>query len=138
MASGIGLNPSVVDEFNAMKIRHTSRFLVFSIRDNREVVIESRGAPSATYDEFLSQLPHDDCRYVVYDLEYSTEDGRPQNKLVFFHWAPESSKVKAKMVYASTKENVKRSLPGIYKEVQATDLSEVDHAAVVAAMLSNK
>jgi cofilin len=39
--------------------------------------------------------------------------------------APDTSKVKEKMVYASSKEALRRALVGIAYEMQGTDLSEV-------------
>lgn len=58
----------------------------------------------------------------------------------FFHFffycrAPETSRIKSKMVYASSKENFKRRLVGLSKEVQATDASEVAFDIVRDQML---
>ena len=39
--------------------------------------------------------------------------------------APDTSKVRSKMVYASSKDRFKRELDGIQVELQATDLSEM-------------
>ena len=79
----------------------------------------------------IEQLPEEDCRYCVVDLDYKTDDGRPQDKLLFVNWAPDSAPIKSKMVYASTKESFKRNLVGIAKELQATDMSECDREAAV-------
>jgi len=46
-------------------------------------------------------------------------------------WAPEDSKIKHKMVYAGTKDTVKKALNGIQVEIQGTDASEVEWAAVL-------
>ena len=42
-----------------------------------------------------------DPRYGVVDVNYTTDDGRPQEKIVFFLWSPDSCGVKDKMLYAS-------------------------------------
>ena len=39
-----------------------------------------------TFDEFLALLPADDCRYAIYDMNFTTTDGRPGNKLVSIAW----------------------------------------------------
>lgn len=44
------------------------------------------GANDATYEDFKSQLPLDECRYVVYDFSFTTKDGRPADKVVFIMW----------------------------------------------------
>jgi cofilin len=34
----------------------------------------------------VAALPADDCRYALYDMDFTTTDGRPANKLVFISW----------------------------------------------------
>ena len=41
--------------------------------------------------------------------------------------SPDGSKIKQKMVYASSKDALRRSLQGIAFEVQGTDLEEVSY-----------
>jgi hypothetical protein len=35
-----------------------------------------------------ASLPYTDSRYVVYDHEFKTHDGRPASKLYFISWMP--------------------------------------------------
>lgn len=44
--------------------------------------------------------------------------------------APDSARIKSKMLYASTKDALKKKLVGIGTEIQATDLSEIDYQTV--------
>jgi cofilin len=62
----------------------------------------------------------------VYDFDYVNADGCQFKKLVFLMWSPDNAPIKAKMMYASTKDFFKGLLPGIAIELQATELSEVD------------
>jgi len=60
--------------------------MIFKLNDkNEEVVIDKTGAPGAPYSEFVASLPDNDCRYAVYNVEYSTDDGE-RAKFVFFLW----------------------------------------------------
>ena len=43
------------------------------------------------------------------------------------HRSPDSSKIRQKMLFASSKDALRRSLDGIGAEIQATDLDEVSH-----------
>jgi cystathionine beta-lyase/cystathionine gamma-synthase len=45
--------------------------------------------------------------------------------------APDTAKIKPKMLYAGTKDTVKKSLQGLQVEVQGTDKSEVSKEAVI-------
>lgn len=59
-------------------------------------------------------------------------------KLVFLNWAPDNAKVKAKMMYASTKDFFKGHLDGISAEFQASDLDDVDEDIVAEAVKALK
>jgi len=73
-----------------------------------------------TFDEFVAMLPADDCRYAVFDMAFTTTDGRPGNKLVSIAWAPDTAKVKAKMVYAGSKDALTRALVGVSTKITGT------------------
>ena len=48
-------------------------------------------------------LPPDDCRFAVFDLAFTSHDGRVSDKLVLILWAPSSASARAKMLYAASK-----------------------------------
>lgn len=99
--------------------------------DNKTMELLATGDPSATYDSFLSQLPEDDCRYAVFNFEYDAGADGKRSKVVFFLWAPDTAKTKAKMIYAGTKDSLKKALQGLQVEIQGTDKSEVSEAAIL-------
>ena len=41
---------------------------------------------SENFEDFIKALPADDCRYAIYDMKFTTTDGRPGNKLVMIAW----------------------------------------------------
>ena len=49
----------------------------------------------------------------------------------FVRWAPDTAPIKSKMVYASSKESIKRSFNGIGAEIQGTDYAEVSYDSVL-------
>lgn len=81
----------------------------------------------------------------MYDFEYEKGNDGKRNKLCFYAWyvfcvvlslgdecadrvsnrSPDNAKIKEKMVYASSKDALRRSLDGIATEIQGTDFSEV-------------
>lgn len=44
-------------------------YIIFKI-NAKEIKIERVGYISYTYDEFLKQLPDNDCRYAVHNFQY--------------------------------------------------------------------
>ena len=64
--------------------------------------------------------------------------GGPSFFLIFLHVfcrSPDTSKVRSKMVYASSKDRFKRELDGIQVELQATDPSEMSFDIIKARAL---
>ena len=130
MSSGIDCTDECVDAFNALKLKHTTPYIIFKITDDfEEIEVLKQGEKGSSYDDFMEELPENACRYAVYDYEFE-DDGRKQSKILFVVWAPDSSKIKEKMLYASSKANFKKKLVGIGNEIQATELSEIDEESV--------
>lgn len=85
---------------------------------------------STSYDDFIAELPPAECRYAIYDYEFEKEGAGTRNKICFFTWSPDDAKIKPKMIYASSKDALRKSLVGIAVEVQGTDFSEVSQETV--------
>jgi cofilin len=122
-----------IPAWNDIKIGHKYRYILFNFSaDLATVVVEKKADPSATYDNFLDDLPPRDVRYAVYDFDFKDDDGNLRNRLVFIVWAPDTAPVKRKMLVASTKASVKNAFSGVALEVQATDDSEIAEPAILA------
>jgi len=130
MSSGIGVNPQCLETFQALKLGKKIKYIIFAISpDNTEIIVEKQ-SESPNYDAFLSDLPDGECRWAVYDFEYEKEGAGKRNKITFFSWSPDDSKVKQKMLFASSKDALRRSLVGVAAEIQGTDPSEVAYESV--------
>jgi len=90
---------------------------------------------SSSWDEFVAQLPPHECRYVVYDFHFSTGKAGDREQLIFIPWCPDSAKIREKMIYASSKDALKKKLVGINHEIQATDQSELNQKDVTEKIL---
>ncbi|EGD80972.1 cofilin [Salpingoeca rosetta] len=130
MASGIQVNPQVVETFNQLKIKHDISYAIFSLSDDLTEIVVQEVSANGDYDEFISKLPTDKCRYAVLDFKYTLNDGGQRDKIVFFAWTPDTASIKDKMLFASSKDALKKQLNGIHTEIQATDLDEVEYEEV--------
>nr|KYP65612.1 Actin-depolymerizing factor 7 [Cajanus cajan] len=110
-------------KFQELKAKRSYRFIVFKIQE-QQVVVEKLGDPSESYEDMAS-FPADECRYAVYDFDFTTDENCQKSKIFFIAWSPDTSKVRMKMVYASSKDRFKRELDGIQVDMQATDPSEM-------------
>merc|ERR1711907_115992 len=126
MSSGVQVNEDVTKEFEEMKIRKKYQYMVFKISDDKKFIIrETEGAPGASFEDFCSKLPDCECRYAVLDVEIETKSGATANKLIFVAWSDDNASVKPKMLYASSKDALKKALTGINEEFQATDRADL-------------
>lgn len=89
-------------------------------------MIEAKGGKEKTYEDFCNELPENEPRYGLVDLEYKTNDGRPTSKLVLITWNPDSASIRPKMLYSGSKEAIKAVLNGVGIHINATDASELD------------
>merc|ERR1712097_64826 len=85
-----------------------------------------KGDKGASFADFTACLPDGECRYAVLDVEINTKSGATTNKLIFVAWSDDNASIKPKMLYASSKDAIKKTLTGINDEYQATDRSDLD------------
>ncbi|CAB4269957.1 unnamed protein product [Prunus armeniaca] len=125
-ASGMAVHDDCKLKFLELKAKRNHRFIVFKIEEKiQQVIVEKVGGPDESYDDFASSMPADECRYAVYDFDFTTNENCQKSKIFFIAWAPDTSRVRSKMLYASSKDRFKRELDGIQVELQATDPSEM-------------
>ncbi|GAA0169637.1 non-motor actin binding protein [Lithospermum erythrorhizon] len=125
-ASGMAVHDDCKVKFLELKTKRSFRFIVFKIEEKqKQVIVEKLGEPTESYEDFTTFLPADECRYAVFDFDYFTEENVPKSRIFFIAWSPDTSRVRSKMIYASSKDRFKRELDGIQVELQATDPTEM-------------
>ncbi|KAM9918746.1 hypothetical protein OXX80_012884, partial [Metschnikowia pulcherrima] len=99
--------------------------------EKTQIVVDKTSSDD-DYESFLAELPEDECKYAVYDFEYEIGGGEgKRTKIVFYTWSPDTAPVRSKMVYASSKDALRRALNGIAADIQGTDFSEVAYDSVL-------
>ncbi|XVF52876.1 hypothetical protein PTKIN_Ptkin05aG0053800 [Pterospermum kingtungense] len=113
-------------KFLELKAKRSYRFIVFKIEEKiQQVVVEKVGVPGESYEDLSASLPANECRYAVYDFDFTTDENCQKSKIFFIAWSPDTSRVRSKMLYASSKDRFRRELDGVQVELQATDPSEM-------------
>ncbi|XP_020779425.1 cofilin-2 [Boleophthalmus pectinirostris] len=153
MASGVTVNDEVIKVFNEMKVRKSSsqedvkkrkKAVLFCLSDDsRKIIVEEGkqilvGDIGDTVDDpyacFVQMLPPKDCRYCLYDATYETRESKKED-LVFVFWAPEGAPLKSKMIYASSKDAIKKKFTGIKHEWQVNGLDDIQDRSNLAEKL---
>ena len=110
--TGVQVSEGAIDAFTSFKLkrRPVKTFLTFKLNDAKtQVVLDQEGNATSTFDDFVQALvaDADGCRYGVFIVSYESAEGG-REKTGFFVWCPETAKVREKMLYAGTKDTVKR------------------------------
>ena len=112
--------------FNDLKLGKKYKFVIYTLNDAKTEIVVDETSTDSDYDAFLEKLPENECKYAVYDFEYEIGGGEgKRSKIVFFTWSPDTAPVRSKMVYASSKDSLRKALNGVAADVQGTDFSEV-------------
>ncbi|RCK65009.1 Cofilin [Candida viswanathii] len=130
--SGVSVADESLTAFNELKLGKKYKFVIFTLNDDKTQIVVDETSTDSDYDAFLEKLPENECKYAVYDFEYEIGgvEGK-RSKIVFFTWSPDTAPVRAKMVYASSKDSLRRALNGVAADVQGTDFSEVAYESVL-------
>jgi hypothetical protein len=72
--------------FQELKLKKKSKYIIFNLNKDKTEIVPVKSSSSKEYEEFLADLPENECRWAVYDLEFQKEEGGLRNKLVFYHW----------------------------------------------------
>ncbi|ESO05970.1 hypothetical protein HELRODRAFT_160072 [Helobdella robusta] len=137
MASGVQVSDECKTVFQDVKMGHKYRYVIFCISSDLKMIqVQKKAEPGAEYEDFLADMTEAEdlceCRYAIFDFEYLTKDNQSRNKLIFFMWSPEKAKIKQKMVYASSRDALKKALgEGIAKEVQANDHGDLKWESIM-------
>mmetsp|Transcript_10398 Transcript_10398/g.7309 ORF Transcript_10398/g.7309 Transcript_10398/m.7309 type:complete len:138 (-) Transcript_10398:56-469(-) len=130
-ATGVTVSDEVVSQFSDFKLkRMTAKYIIYVI-DSGKVNTECLG--EGDFEEFVSHLPPNECRYAIIDWSFTTNDGRPASKIAFVSWCPDTSPVRAKMLYAGSSAALTEVLTGVATKITATDRSEISEAILTDA-----
>ncbi|XP_029468739.1 cofilin-2-like [Rhinatrema bivittatum] len=153
MASGVAVSDEVVAAYNDMKLRKScsqeekrqrKKFVFLRISPDKTTIIVDKQLELLVGDigekvpdpfhYLINMLPKDDCRYILYDAFYETNECKKE-AMVFIVWISEDASIKDKMLYASSKDALKKKLQGIRLEVQATNKEDLMDRRTVAEKL---
>ncbi|CAH2350756.1 cofilin [[Candida] railenensis] len=130
--SGVTVADESLSAFNDLKLGKKHKFIIYTLNDKKTDIVVEKTSNEADYDTFLEEFPENECKYAIYDFEYELGGGEgKRSKIVFFTWSPDTAPIRSKMVYASSKDALRRALNGVATDIQGTDFSEVAYEVVL-------
>ncbi|KAH7157055.1 hypothetical protein EDB81DRAFT_788748 [Dactylonectria macrodidyma] len=141
--SGATVSQECISAYNELKLSKTLKYIVFKLSDNYKEIEVEHTSKDADWEDFRDKLIKATSknragvvgkgpRYAVYDFEYQLASGDgTRNKIAFIAWSPDDAGIQPKMIYASSKEALKRSLTGIAVELQANDADDIEYDSII-------
>jgi cofilin len=135
--SGVTIDPSCVAKYNEVK-SCKSKCCIFMLSDDGKTIVPdeesmqkySRKAKPDQFEQFTKNFPENKCRYGVYNVNLGCQgsDGitSTREKIIFVTWAPDSAKIKDKMMIASSKDSLKKACVGIAHDMQFSDEGDTE------------
>ena len=85
-ASGVAVNDDCLTAFQDLKLGKKAKYIIYTLsKDLTEIIVEKKADPTASYDDFLADLPEAECRWAVYDFDFE-RDGGKRSKITFYSW----------------------------------------------------
>ncbi|KAF4126435.1 cofilin [Geosmithia morbida] len=132
-----------ISAYNELKLEKKHKFIIYKLSDDYKEIVVEEASSDKDWDNFREKLVNATSksksgtvgkgpRYAVYDFEYNLASGDGvRNKITFIAWSPDDAGVQPKMIYASSKEALKRSLTGIATELQANDSEDIEYDTIL-------
>ena len=86
MATGVKVTDECINVYQDLKLKKKYKYIVYKLTADNTTIEVERTAECSDYDEFVSALPVDDCRYAVYDFAWDTNGEGLRNKICFYTW----------------------------------------------------
>ncbi|EYE90103.1 actin-binding ADF family protein [Aspergillus ruber CBS 135680] len=138
--SGVNVPNECIAAFKRLLYhRGTSRptFVIYRISEDNTSVIVEESSSEKNYEAFLKKLTsavdHEGNpapRYAVYDVEYDLNDDGRRATVIFISWMPVETSTRFRMLYAATKEQLRRALD-VKVSIHADDLLDIEWKAVL-------
>lgn len=118
-----------LEKFQELKTGKKLAYVIFGLSDDKKSIVVLKTSENKDFDQFVGELPEKECRWAIYDFEYTLPGGEGiRNKLTFVQWwvdfrarcssadsrdrSPDDANVKNKMIFASSKDALRRRLDG--------------------------
>lgn len=108
------------------EVKKHKKAVVFCLSEDKNIILEEgkdilgdeRQTVHNPCTSFVKMLPDKDCCYALYKTTYQTKEGKKED-LMFTIRTPERASLKSKIIYAGSKDVIKKKLTGNKHESQA-------------------
>jgi hypothetical protein len=141
--SGVSITADCITKFTELKLGKSIKYIIYKLSDDYKEIVVEETSENGDWDVFREKLVAAQSknkmgkvgkgpRYAVYDFQYDLASGEgSRSKITFIAWSPDDAGIQPKMVYASSKDALKRALNGIATEIQGNDEDDIEYQTVL-------
>lgn len=134
--SGVIMEEDCVEAYGMVK-KNKLKGCIFKLSDDNKRIVKveesmmkySKQADPQQFKDFCALFPESQPRYAVFHnvlgLEGSDGIKSERDRIIFISWAPDSAKIKPKMLHSSSKDAIKKRFEGIGIEFQFSCLEDL-------------
>ena len=128
MVSALELHEDIANEFKNLSFKRKHRYMICKLSDDQKsAIVEKIGARDSTFEDFQNDMPKDEPRWAVYEIEWTSDDQRKEAKVIFINYSPDNAKVpKDRFAYSQFKSAVRAKIDPIHKELQVNDHADIN------------
>lgn len=79
--------PDCLDKFLELKTGKKLTYVIYGLSEDKRSIVVLKTSEEKDFDTFVGELPEKECRWAVYDFEYTLPGGEGiRNKLCFIMW----------------------------------------------------
>ncbi|OOF98731.1 hypothetical protein ASPCADRAFT_2164 [Aspergillus carbonarius ITEM 5010] len=141
LPSGVNISNECLSAFKDLLYKrgiNKPTFIIYKIADDEQSIVVENSSSEKNYEAFLqkltSTLDHEGNhapRYAVYDVEYDLNEDGKRKTTVFISWMPDATPTRLRMLYASTKEQLRKTLD-VKVSIHADDLHDIEWKTVLS------
>ncbi|KAF2019489.1 cofilin, actophorin [Aaosphaeria arxii CBS 175.79] len=148
--SGIRISDECIAAVHALhspkRCPNKLRFVIFKVDDDQQSVVVEASSSEPDYETFRQMLcdasDHKTTslappRYAVYDVDYDLGQEGKRTKSIFISWIPVHTPLKLCMVYASTREYLRKAL-NIEVSIHADSIDELEWESILEKVSSGR
>ena len=136
--AGIRIDQDIIDTFYELQRNKSFDFIIYKISDDRTHVELDYTHPREAkfnYQSFLDKIiQYQICVYAILDYQYQSRDGSPMSKIFMINWNPEEAPIRSKMLFASTKGQLRDALEKTQKTLDVSGQEDLDEAEIGKAL----
>lgn len=134
---GSSIDSQLLETLNEkILIGQIQKGMLLKIDGSGNIVKDKDYFKNATYDDARGDLASiESPRYLIWDFDYTRNDGSARRRIIFIEWIPDTASVRDKMNYGSSTSYLVNSLNYLFGTIiRADDPSGLDYYQILKVL----